>query len=250
MPQPTPIKISIPQPCNEDWNKMTPVDQGRFCSSCQKCVIDFTTFTDKQLYEYITAHKNQQVCGRFRHTQLNRTLQIPPQPHSRLYRYFIGLGLTLVLAQIPTEQLRAKTPYSYQSINEYNAPQEDNNEDSIIIRGKVIDENNEAIVGAIAELHYSKDKIISTLTDDSGHYRLVISSYSGEFHLKIKAIYYKPVTIRFNEKKGINTFLVTTLRTSATIGLLEIKTINYRVPLLDEGNRRVITSEEIEKMAH
>lgn len=113
MPKPQPIQISIPNPCTEDWSKMTPAEQGRFCSSCQKCVVDFTGFSDKQLYEYLQAHKTQQVCGRFYDTQLNRTIHIPPQPHSALYRYFIGLGLTLILAQIPIEEVKAITNETY-----------------------------------------------------------------------------------------------------------------------------------------
>ena len=35
-------KPIIPNPCHEDWNKMTPEDKGRHCSVCDKVVIDFT----------------------------------------------------------------------------------------------------------------------------------------------------------------------------------------------------------------
>ena len=33
-------KITIPKPCNKDWNSMSPNKKGRFCNSCSKTVID------------------------------------------------------------------------------------------------------------------------------------------------------------------------------------------------------------------
>lgn len=104
---PKPIQISIPQPCHEDWSKMTPTEQGRFCNACQKSVVDFTGFTDRQLFEYLNTHKGLKICGRFENTQLNRPIHVPSQPHSLLYKCFIALGLTLILSQAPTENIKA-----------------------------------------------------------------------------------------------------------------------------------------------
>ena len=39
--------LYIPKPCHEDWNKMTPTQQGKFCSSCSKQVIDFSLMSDQ-----------------------------------------------------------------------------------------------------------------------------------------------------------------------------------------------------------
>ncbi len=111
-----PIQINIPNPCSEDWSKMGPTEKGRFCSHCQKSVIDFTKFSDKAIFEYITQYKRKHICGRFYDTQLNRPINIPPQPNSRLYRYFIGLGLTLVFAQLPNSATYAKTPHNFETL--------------------------------------------------------------------------------------------------------------------------------------
>jgi hypothetical protein len=62
--------ISIPKPCHENWDVMTPKDQGRFCLSCEKTVTDFTRMPD---YEIINFFKNNKsTCGRFTNTQLER----------------------------------------------------------------------------------------------------------------------------------------------------------------------------------
>ncbi len=40
------LKINMPEPCTEVWNKMLPENNGRFCLSCQKKVIDFSAMSD------------------------------------------------------------------------------------------------------------------------------------------------------------------------------------------------------------
>ena len=43
------IVLQIQEPCHEDWHKMLPEEKGRFCMACQKKVIDFTGYTDRQV---------------------------------------------------------------------------------------------------------------------------------------------------------------------------------------------------------
>jgi hypothetical protein len=66
------IKISIPEPCHEDWNKMTPESKGRFCSSCDKVVYDMSIMTDNEIIKLVESDKK--ICGRFRNDQLNRSI--------------------------------------------------------------------------------------------------------------------------------------------------------------------------------
>ena len=72
------FKITIPKPCHENWNTMTPKEKGRFCSSCAKTVIDFTKKTTEEIQEYLVENKNQRVCGHFYKKQLDTiTIEIP-----------------------------------------------------------------------------------------------------------------------------------------------------------------------------
>jgi hypothetical protein len=41
------VQINIPKPCHENWHSMTPKEQGRFCGSCDKIVVDFSKMSDR-----------------------------------------------------------------------------------------------------------------------------------------------------------------------------------------------------------
>ncbi len=66
------FSISIPKPCHEDWNKMTPDAKGAFCASCQKSVYDFSTKTDEEIVAVFEKEEKGKVCGRFAPAQLSR----------------------------------------------------------------------------------------------------------------------------------------------------------------------------------
>lgn len=89
--------ISIPEPCHEDWNKMTAVEQGRFCSSCQKKVIDFTMQDDEAIISFFNNY-NGSACGRFNEEQLDRPVEvIELKPASPFLKYAAGLLLPAFL---------------------------------------------------------------------------------------------------------------------------------------------------------
>lgn len=51
------LTLSIPTPCTEDWNAMTPDKNGKFCASCQKTVVDFSRMTDAEIFNYFDTFK-------------------------------------------------------------------------------------------------------------------------------------------------------------------------------------------------
>ncbi|MEO8771216.1 MAG: hypothetical protein ABI402_14070 [Ferruginibacter sp.] len=65
-------KISVSKPCHEDWNGMQRVNEGKYCSSCEKTVIDFSLMTDEAVQHYFINNNQAPVCGRFKNTQLDR----------------------------------------------------------------------------------------------------------------------------------------------------------------------------------
>lgn len=76
----TPFQLSITEPCHENWQQMTPEERGRFCSVCQKKVTDFTNSTDRTIIDAF--EKDNNLCGRFLTSQLDRDLAIPKEKKS------------------------------------------------------------------------------------------------------------------------------------------------------------------------
>jgi len=64
------MRISIENPCHEDWQAMTPETQGRFCGACEKTVVDFTKMSDAEILQYFSKPSVDKTCGRFRVEQL------------------------------------------------------------------------------------------------------------------------------------------------------------------------------------
>jgi len=94
------MKISIPQPCHENWQQMTPNEQGRFCASCQKTVVDFTDWTDKAIFDFFTLQKGK-TCGRFNRTQIDRVISIPATKSRAIYRIAIAFAAVSLFSQAP-----------------------------------------------------------------------------------------------------------------------------------------------------
>ena len=65
------MKISVPKPCNENWDKMLPEDQGRFCLKCTKTVVDFSNKTKEEVHAFFR-ETTEKVCGRFESSQLEQ----------------------------------------------------------------------------------------------------------------------------------------------------------------------------------
>lgn len=110
-----PIQISIPTPCHENWQNMTPEAKGSFCASCQKTVIDFTDSSDREIASILKNQKS--ACGRFREGQLNRNLILHAEKSSvwlaasAAVFSFMTIGNDVVSAQTPAnlEQTDLKT---------------------------------------------------------------------------------------------------------------------------------------------
>src|SRR5690349_2668277 len=90
------IHLSIADPCHENWDNMTTAEQGRFCASCQKQVVDFTNMTDTQLADFFKTKSTGSTCGRFYDDQLNRNIQVPGKTIPWI-KYFFQIALPAFL---------------------------------------------------------------------------------------------------------------------------------------------------------
>jgi len=82
--------ISIPEPCNENWDEMTPAEKGRFCAVCQAEIYDFTNLTHQELAEKLK--RNEKICAKYRPDQLD--VDLYTQSDINLSKIAMAISLT------------------------------------------------------------------------------------------------------------------------------------------------------------
>ena len=237
------IQIEIPKPCSQNLDEMAATDNGRFCTHCQKNVIDFSTWSDTALYNFFSKNKDH-VCGRFLATQLERPIQIPYQPHSKLYRIAIALGLTLVFTQTPHALAQNRPPKTEQSsILKQTEP--DTNKVAVI-SGRIFDDRKEPLPSAIVQLFQNGIFKGGAATDYNGNYTItllesgnydVLALYTGYDSLFKKGVIVSKDTVCIVDFTFVHSSKVTFF-----MGI-----ISYPKPLFDMDNptKRTFTRDEI-----
>ncbi len=98
------VQLTITEPCHANWAAMNVIEQGRFCSSCNKAVTDFSEMNNNQILQ-ILLKSEANICGRFNNAQLNAPLLTSDQKDKRWHKYFFGL---LIPTLFFTKQLNAQ----------------------------------------------------------------------------------------------------------------------------------------------
>ncbi|MGC4039838.1 MAG: carboxypeptidase-like regulatory domain-containing protein [Flavobacterium sp.] len=175
----TKINISIPKPCHENWDAMSSQGKDKFCDSCQKKVIDFTSASDREIVTAFQQNKN--LCGRFLDSQLNRDLTKPEKKNpvwlsvASTILSFIGLGIQQSSAQQNTVQTE-QTDKSYY-LGKPAIPKSENNDtkggfaatnQEIEVSG-IISDNSGPLPGAMVTV---KGTTITAQSDFDGKYSL------------------------------------------------------------------------------
>lgn len=178
------VQISIPTPCHENWDTMSPADKGRFCNSCQKNVIDFTKASDRQITEAFD--KDNNLCGRFLKNQLKRDLIISTGKN----RFWVTASAAVVaLLTIGNSQAFAQTPVNTEQTDAKTANTEPSLSEKRIIKGTVIDNAGIPIPGTRITVKNSKT---SVETDFDGVFSLeattgdiLVSEYIGMYTYEV-----------------------------------------------------------------
>ena len=172
-----PLQISIPEPCSEDWDRMTPVDRHRrYCGSCEKNVTDFSWMTDREIHRYLAVAGNN-LCGRFRADQLDRPIRARVAPDTGWRAAAAAAGLLLsagATAQAPAQAppTNAELPYTELSTL-INAGVAKEARMKGTFQGQVVDEEGEPLIGATVLV---KGTQTGTVADFEGHFSLTVKA--------------------------------------------------------------------------
>ncbi|MBC8756229.1 carboxypeptidase-like regulatory domain-containing protein [Kordia sp. YSTF-M3] len=190
------IKVSIPEPCHEDWNNMTPTEKGKFCGVCTKEVIDFSAKSDEEIVKYAVANTN--LCGRFHASQLDRKLIVDRKKRNHWLSYAASLLFPMALfsqevkkgnQNIPkTEQTNTST---FTSLNISSLQRQGKTVNQIsTVNGTVTDDSGLPLQGASIVI---KGTDIGKTTDFDGNFsikanlgQILVISYEGFESKEIK----------------------------------------------------------------
>jgi hypothetical protein len=100
-----PLTITLPKPCEQKWDDMTPEKGGRHCAACSKVITDFTLMSDSEIIDVFRKAKDHTPCGHFAESQLNRPLVISRRKQSLVGIYVKRVAALLLLVQSATSAL-------------------------------------------------------------------------------------------------------------------------------------------------
>jgi hypothetical protein len=152
---------------------MTKNEEGRFCSSCQQTVIDFSFLSDTELHQYFRSRKHIS-CGRFHNSQLNKEIIVTKRRSYIWTRFYKPVAAILAFVSMK---------YSHAAINRNDYPtsiypsayKEVTGDNKIIISGVVTNAAEEPLENAEVFL----DNRIVARTDKDGKYEFEFTSVSN-----------------------------------------------------------------------
>lgn len=186
--------ISIPNPCHQSWQQMTPVEQGRHCQSCAKIVTDFTEMPASDIIAYFNT--NGKTCGRFSPAQLTAiNTVLEPKKRSRFSWKGLAAAASLI-SLIPNLKAQAQQVNKTEqapSVREKNS--ENAKADSAlittIVKGKIIAKADKLPLPGVNVM--IKGSTFGAVTDVDGNFRVQVVSASNI--LVINYIGYKTIEV-------------------------------------------------------
>jgi len=185
------IQYQIEEPCHEDWTQMLPEAKGRFCSSCSKTVVDFSSMSDFSIVSYLEGKKNESVCGRFRPDQMEKSYVLAKSHHAfsfDLKTVALGLALTTFSAIHTHAQV---TPIEQTDTLKYQEPL-----DGLVSTIIYYDHSDERFTAGVIQvdgqvrgavkvqlLDAEGNKISETLSDEKGVFKIPLDWKTKPFSI-------------------------------------------------------------------
>ena len=259
--------ILIPKPCHENWDKMTPNEQGRHCKSCAKTVVDGTHLTDAEIWKKHRINNNS-LCVRL------PSWRVTTLPPTIFYQIKVAIAASIMGFWLTVKQaVYAQTDSTTTKKNKLPV---DSNQiiQKIVITGAVFDSIDRFNALTFCKIFiYQNNQVIGQgYSDFEGHFKLSISgnfSSTEKLALKFSLVGYKDAQIALTPKDSIhcdiymneshiclNEAVITVRRDSYIVGRLPMTKgimINFkegksRRKILDQYDTKTYYSDEIERL--
>lgn len=236
---PSYLHIQVNKPCQENWEAMHPAEQGRYCDSCKKSVIDFTSMSDEQLVAYFKNHTGS-VCGRFETSQLEHPKPLPVKRIPWL-KYFFQVSLpALMLSYKSSAQRILHKNIQPAVLLEPKSVQPKLLVNKQLITGKITGYSGEPVAYAtimIAGTH------IGTAADSNGVFSLQVSA--NERFLEVSAVGYQKKIIPIRDT-AVDVCMNIPLKDNVRLSSLRLQS-NYRSVMVGMVSTVVRSSRRTKK---
>ena len=91
------FQLEIKTPCDADLKAMDKTDNGFFCHSCTKDVIDLSQKTNYEISKFISENKNNSICARLKTSQLDEKFDLVEQSKSNNFKYAVAVAASVLL---------------------------------------------------------------------------------------------------------------------------------------------------------
>lgn len=179
---------------------MSPQEQGRYCGSCCKTVVDFSMMTNKEMVDYISKASHH-VCGRFSNDQLNKPLPVTNNKKRYSFTYLWNVLLATLLITKANAQVKPAKPKNPQTVKTplqptmgiiANVPDKSIGVIPLEVRGTVFDSaTSQPLPGASIRIKKTTRGIAA---DSLGNFSLHLEKKDGRI-LECSAVGYEPQTL-------------------------------------------------------
>jgi hypothetical protein len=201
-------KLTIDNPCGQEWTSMTQNEIGKYCLHCSKTVVDFTTLTDAEIVQII-GQTSGKLCGRLTKPQLNRVLESNIHSNnSRFYKILAGL----LLIGTAENSLATDKPFNQMEIILASGNEKQIKQECIANETPTVDSLKNLVQGEILDAQ-SKEPLVfasvlikgtntGALTDMEGKFNLIIPENLSSENITLIVSYtgYLPVEVIYNKK--------------------------------------------------
>jgi hypothetical protein len=226
------LHLQIPKPCSENFSGMPVQGEGRFCAVCNKCVIDFSHKTDRELLEFFK-QKPKDSCGFFRPDQLNRKIMLPAQTPVIWWKALV----LSAFAALTVRSAQAGTPISeISSENSETGKPAASIGKTLTISGVVKNQQGEPLQEAF--ISYKGKSGFVAFTNNAGRFsfKVPVNQFrTGKLQLKISRTGYFSYPITLRQPKSYNLTVLLKADSNATPPVLPVVQISWEVPLVGGG---------------
>lgn len=191
------MSVNIPKKCSEPWHGMIPATRGKFCSTCNLEVIDFTDWKTEDIISYVQ-RSTTKVCGRVLSSQSTSDYKLQLLNTRQLSKLGFGLALSGLLF---TKSLLAESLVRDNS-NVYLLDQQ-GVKDSITIQGVVTDLSDKPLAEVVIR-NVLNNKSFSTDKEGRFAFKFLNSHNLDSLPLSIHFIGYKTKDIKHDLSKNEN----------------------------------------------